>query len=177
MSNPETGLVSPHLIQMITQLRHARCSTCRQQKQGWDNSYIVVQQIRSPGQYLTRHSRKISRKILMYSLWNVRRLWTSKVNWHYFGILLARWWGPFPGDIWPEKGPQDCAKHSWSEESEVAQRFPRGNGHGLILLRDKTSTDSSGTVLPMCKRQSSSDTHTAVMIGVWKINTFSKQFP
>lgn len=73
----------------------------------------------------------------MYPLWNVRRLWTSKVNWHYFGIPPARWWGPFPGYLWPEKSPQDCAQHPWLEESEAAQSFPRSNGHDLILLRDR----------------------------------------
>lgn len=30
VSNPEMGLVSPHLIQWITQLRLSRCSTFRQ---------------------------------------------------------------------------------------------------------------------------------------------------
>lgn len=171
MSNPEMGLVSPHLTQMITQLGHARCSAFRQWKQGWDDSYIASNELC----YLDSTWPGIRERV--HSLWNVRRLWTSKVNWHYFGILPARWWGPFPGDLWPEKSPQDCVQHSWLEESEAAESFPRGNGHDLILLRDRTSTDSSGAILSMCKRQSSSDTHTAVMMQIWKINTFSKQFP
>lgn len=50
---------------------------------------------------------------------------------------------PLPGDIWPEKRPQDCTQHCWSEESEAARSFPRGNRH------ESTLSFHSETKLPL----------------------------
>lgn len=114
----------------------------------------------------------------MYSLGNMRRFRTREVTWHYCGILSDRWGGPGEHLI-PEMTTGLCTKllaggtrGSWEQRKEQGAWK-----HLLILFKDKTSTDSSDTVLSICKRPSSSDTRTVVMMRVWKINIFSKQFP
>lgn len=146
----------------------------------WAKSYIVMHWVTLPGLHLIRHSRKASPQTLMYSLGKIEDVGDKRND-------LALFWDPsrrvgrtLPwGHLIPEESTGLCTT-PLARGIRGSREQPKGQWawkHPLILFRDRTSTDSSNAVLSICKKPSSSDTHAAVTMGVWKINIFSKQFP